>query len=276
VLLALLLCFCRLQDEHWQQSRTIVFTGLLLGVAGLLSPSLLPAGFLMAVAEFISRRADRRRVVVGCAVMALITGLLLAPWAIRNYLTLGKVIPFRSNFGLELAIGNNPQANGMTHPPPSDEPPHPLTLHPYLSSSEQLHLAEVGECTYMHEKLWGAIGWVRASPGKALALTGRRFCLFWFPPPELWGQDSPGRNAKAAVFTLIGFGALAALVGLVLLGNRRSWLLAGAVIGPSLIYLVTHVDTRYRYPIFALTTLLSAHLLFSVLSPVAKRLRSEC
>jgi hypothetical protein len=274
-LLGLFLCFCRLQDEHWHRPRTVLLTGLLLGVIALLSPSLLPAGALMTLAEFGSQRADRRRVVAGGLLMALVAGLLLAPWVVRNYLTFGHFIPFRSNFGLEFALGNNPQANGMTYPPPADGPPHRLTRHPYRDAAERAHLAEVGEWEYMHEKQSAALSWVAANPGQALRLTARRFRLFWFPPADVWPAHASAHAAKAAVFDAVGFGALACLAGLVLVGHPRRWLLAGSVIGPSLIYVVTHVDPRYRYPVFGLTALLSAQAVFSVGAAVARSRRTK-
>lgn len=271
VLLVLLICFCNLREEHWRRPRTVIGTGLVMGLAALLSPALLPAGILMALAEFAALRADRRRVAVGCLALTLIAVLLMAPWMVRNYLTFERFIPFRSNFGLELAFGNNPQSNGMTFPPPSKDPPHPLNRHPYRDAPERTHLLEVGEYAYMHEKQSAALRWVADNPGQALALTARRFMLFWFPPVDMYRSDSPARVAKVVVFDALGIGALACLVWLALSGHDRAWLLIGATIGPSLIYMVTHVTTRYRYPIFALTTLLSAHALLSVGLAITKR-----
>ena len=36
----------------------------------------------------------------------------LVPWTIRNYRVFGKFIVLRSNFGLELWLGNNPERYG--------------------------------------------------------------------------------------------------------------------------------------------------------------------
>ena len=105
LLLGLFLMFCRLNDEQWHNNKTILLGGILLGMVALVSPSLLPAGLLMIIAELIASRNNQMRIVVSSVVMVSCSGLVVAPWIIRNYYALEGFVPIRSNFGLELAYG---------------------------------------------------------------------------------------------------------------------------------------------------------------------------
>jgi hypothetical protein len=173
---------------------------------------------------------------------------------VRNFRVMGGFVPFRSNFGLELAVGNNPSSDGRTHA--SDDLS--TFVHPFANVDERLHLAAVGELAYMREKRDAAVNWIRSHPREFLELSLRRFRLFWFPTVDLWSTTSAGRGFKAAVFSVIGVLALAELVWLLVNRHRHAALLFCAALGPSIPYIVTHVDPRYRYPVFGLTTLLAA------------------
>jgi hypothetical protein len=60
---------------------------------------------------------------------------------------------------------------------------------------------------------------------------------------------------KAFVYNLFALGMFAELACLFATRHPFRYLWLGALLGPSLIYLVTHVDGRYRYPVFALSAL---------------------
>jgi len=202
---------------------------------------------------------------VGGLMMAGVMSMMVTPWALRNYVALGGFVPFRSNLGLELAIGNNRWANGSTYGTSHDDPGNPImAMHPYASGDELARLIAQGELEYMQEKQRTALHWMRVNPGKTVELTVRRFRLFWFPPVDVWSRSSPARRLKAVAFSIIGLLALVELLRLAVVRHDRAWLLMAAAVGPSLIYLVTHVDPRYRYPVFGITTVLAAHLLYTI------------
>jgi hypothetical protein len=239
--------------------------GVLLGVAALLSPSLLPAAMIMCVAEWATQPGRKKQVFSGALVMFVISAAILTPWIIRNYYAFGGVIPVRSNFGLELAIGNNPLATGKTFVTYSDDPNSPAyNMHPNSSHKERERMTQLGELAYMREKQHMAVQWMKENPKKAIQLTLARFRLFWFPPADEWARTSSFRFVKSAIFSLIGVLMFIELILLLFYQHKRRWLLIGAVIGPSLIYLITHVDPRYHYPVFGLSALMACHLLYSV------------
>ncbi len=273
-LLVMFLVFCRLRDDGWRDGWLLLLSGGLLGLVALLSPSLLPAGALMIAAEFVFQRGERRRVLVGSLMLGLVAGLVLTPWVVRNYYALDAFVPLRSNFGLELAMGNHPLANGKTTIASWKDPKNPtLKIHPFTSVEERGRLQSMGEAAYMKDKQREALRWMAAHPVQTLSLTVSRFRLFWFPPTTMWDEGSSAGRFKSIAISLVGAGALLNLMYLALTKHPRAWLLGAAAIGPSLIYMVTHVDLRYRYPTFGLCMLLSFDLLASVLCSIAGRLR---
>jgi 4-amino-4-deoxy-L-arabinose transferase-like glycosyltransferase len=81
--------------------------GALWGVAALINPSLLsvlPFLALWAMWPLRHRWAHSAKLAAASAVIFV---ACIAPWSVRNYLVFHQFIPLRSNFGLELWLGNN-------------------------------------------------------------------------------------------------------------------------------------------------------------------------
>lgn len=260
-LILLTFLFLHLHERQWQSTSLLALAGggILLGLTALLSPNLLPAAFLMIFAEAIWQPCWRRRILLGSGILAVVSLLIVSPWIWRNYIVLGGFVPLRSNFGLELYDGNNALATGKTYVPSNHDHDNPMRLmHPIFGGAELAHLKDVGELRYMKEKQQRALEWIAENPAGFAWLTGERFRLFWFPPAEMWEPNNSGRAFKSLVFTLLGLGTFGGIVCLCWTGHPQRWLFAAAVLGPTLVYLITHVDTRYRYPVFALSALLTA------------------
>lgn|GEM_PF-1864702 len=261
MLLGLLWTFIVLHNEEWSRRRTVIQTGIFVGAAALLSPSLLPAVIIMFFGEFVMQTGRRKEIILNGALIFAISLVMVTPWIIRNYYALGGFIPVRSNFGLELAIGNNPKATGKTFITSSDDPDSPAyNMHPNSSNKERARMTELGELAYMKEKQHQAVQWMKENPGRAAELVVKRFRLFWFPPIDEWTSASPYRLYKSLAFTLISLWMFIEVIKLFLFQHPYKWLLSAAVIGPSLIYMVTHADTRYHYPVFGLSLLFACNV----------------
>jgi hypothetical protein len=257
VLLGLVACFLELRQARWQNPRFVAATGLLGGVAALLSPSLVPAIALMMLVELTWPCAPRRRVACGVAAIAGISLLMVAPWMVRNYYALGGFVPLRSNFGLELAFGNNPESTGSSNHDWSDPELSNKLVHPHPNVRECQKLNELGELAYMRQRQEEAVSWIRDHPGRFLALTAARFRMFWFPGPEMFNNRSLSTVVKIVCLSGITLLMFVGLARRIVAGERSAMLLAAAIVGPSLIYMITHVDTRYRLPVNALATLVA-------------------
>jgi hypothetical protein len=96
---------------------TLAAATLVRAQAALLLPALI-AGWVIAARS--SPRVDRRLVT---AVVALAVAFLvaMAPWTVRNAIRLDTFEPVSTNLGMNLWIGNNPEADGGYLGPPLEE-----------------------------------------------------------------------------------------------------------------------------------------------------------
>ncbi len=160
------------------------------------------------------------------------------PWGVRNYRALDAVFFVRSNFGLELRMGNHEGAEpSIDHPHFRDEPPHPRT-HP----AEAVKVREWGEVTYMRHSGAAAQDWIFAHPGAFARLTAERFTYFWLGP-----LDRPG---TALLFSMLtGLALLGALEGYRRLTPSQFAALVIPLLTFPLVYYLVPWQHRYRFPI---------------------------
>jgi hypothetical protein len=211
--------------------------GAFAGFAFHLAPALLPV--LLACALFELWWARGRRPLT--AALAVCAGVILAcaPWAWRNSAALDEAVFIRSNFGLELRLGNHEGARADLWSTGDA-----ARLHPGNDESEARRVRDLGEATYMREARDEAIGWIRAHPGEFLALTAARAWHVWFGPPA-----RPLEALSVAALTVL------ALLGLGralphLTTPERAALLIPLVAYPLVYYLVGYIP-RYTFPLTA-------------------------
>ena len=263
LLLALLFCFVRLHEKAWQPLALVLGVGLLVGLGVLLSPIILPAVAIMVVAE-LAHAAGRRWQMLGrVGMLAAVVMLCIAPWTLRNYRVLGGWVPVRSNFGLELACGNNPLANGKTNVTHDASPAVPKPAHPYTSPAALARLRELGELAYMKERQGEAIAWIAAHPTRFAELTLLRMQYYWFPSADIFPPGATRIDLKLAFFALTSLGCFGWLAYVFWRGWPYRWIVLALTLGPSISYLITHVDLRYRYPTFVLSAFFTCQLLAS-------------
>lgn len=212
-----------------------------------------PAGTESAVEPGGARRV---------AVVLVVGALVSSPWWIRNVVVLGTP-QIRSNLGVELFVGNNDGAKG----------PFNGHVHPAYSAEERARFLELGEVAYAKEAQGRALDWVRANPWRFARLTVERVQRFWIGPdptePIVLGSGKVHKrdwmgwikwSSHAVVGTL-------ALLGLLLWRGRPGSraLLVGTIGLFPLVYYVTHVFERYRFPIEPVATLLAAYVVLRLI-----------
>ena len=188
--------------------------------------------------------------------------VVISPWFVRNYVVFHKVILFRSNFGLELWLGNNVHNPGVWS----------WWLHPNDDDQERKLYARMGEIPYMEMKQREALQWMRAHPGEFVSDTFHRFVYNWIGVDEPVGnmEHVPGYFIVILVvevsFTLL------ALLGVLLAYRRRNpyaFPFAAAILFFPLVYYITHTSLRYRHPIDPLMAVLASYTAVSAISWVA-------
>jgi hypothetical protein len=264
-LLGLIWCLADLRQRDWSGRLAVIRTGFLLGITALVCPNLLLVPLLLFAVELGVRPTAWRQMVVCGAILVAITLLFVSPWMARNYQVLGGFVPLRSNFGLELAVGNRPGADGLTYTPGMEQ------MHPYTSSAERARLIELGELAYMREKQRQALSWIRAHPGRFAWLMMQRARYFWLTPDETWYPIRINTLAfRIPVYALIGLAASIELLRLLRRNPRAGRLLLCATLAVGLPYLVTHVELRYRLPITGLFNLLGVNLAIALVLGVVR------
>ncbi|MGH9681764.1 MAG: hypothetical protein ACRD4Y_17595, partial [Candidatus Acidiferrales bacterium] len=150
--------------------------GALWAFGGLVNPSVLSLfPFLLGWLIWESRRDGAPWVKFSFATV-LVFAVAMVPWTVRNYIDFGKVIVLRSNFGLELWLGNNPAVPDSWSP----------WMHPNDNREEALKYQRMGEIAYMAEKQRLAIEFIRTHPADTIRFMFHRFVDNW-----LAVSDSP-------------------------------------------------------------------------------------
>jgi len=129
-------------------------SSVLLVLASYFRANLLPFLLLVPALGAIQQRSVKHLIVHGL-LAAMIGAALIAPWALRNERVFGERVTISTNFGVNLWIGNNPQADGgYMGPPPINADPAPAN--------------EVAEDKLYREH---AINFIRENPGRYLQLS---------------------------------------------------------------------------------------------------------
>ena len=123
---------------------------------------------------------------------------------------------------------------------------------------------ELGEARYVAWAQDQALDWIRANPGRFGELTVTRLRHFWVGPgPGEEARDWMGwvEWAVGLVTGALGLLALALWRG----GPGSGWLVRGVLLLFPIVYAVTHVLPRYRFPIDGVVLLAGAAVLAEVL-----------
>lgn len=227
--------------------------GLLSGAALMTNAALLSLLPLLLGWAAWRRRQRAERWLVPAATAAGVVVLCCVPWTLRNYAVFHSFVPLRSILGLQLWIGNNPEARVIWLG----------GQHPIHDADERSRYVAMGEIAYMHEKENDAIRYMATHPRHEAELIGGRFVSFW-----AGGTPSPARdfwNSRSVWFRyVLVFNLLIAggtLLGLLRLGRARSPYLFPMAVFPLVFgwaYYLTLALPRYRHPIDPALMLLAA------------------
>lgn len=234
--------------------------GLLWGLAVMTTATLV--GLLPFLIGWIAYRRWKpaspagRRDLASLAKPALAVAIMVlccVPWTMRNYEVFHAFVPMRSILGLQLWVGNNPQAKAIWLG----------TQHPIHDSAERARYIAVGEIAYMKQKEGEALRYMITHPAREAHLIWRRFLEFWSggtPTPihDLFRSRSAWFDFVLLFNLLIAAGALA---GIVVLIRRRSAYWFALAVFPIVFpwaYYLTVVMPRYSLPIDPALMLLTA------------------
>src|SRR5262249_1733928 len=168
------------------------------------------------------------------AALALgVTIVCCIPWTIRNYAVFHRFVPLRSNFPLELYIGNNENYDDKR----------PRWPPPITKERETVRYFRLGETAFMDEEMRKAMNFFVSHPRVELTLFGERLIAFWagIANPMTVFLTADSVLIRSLILTA-GFTGISALIGIVVLIRRSMYALPIAsypLVFPSLYY-VTH------------------------------------
>lgn len=208
---------------------------------------------LLAAAWLMVQKADKRRLARGAAVLCASFALVVSPWVIRNWVTVGKPRLATTDAAMVFWTANTeswltaPHTN-VPWPPPE-----------YFQSFESLR--SMDELTRDRWFFDEAIKSIKAHPGLYAARVVDRVWVMWKPFP--YAQHYPGLMSKLRVAVMVV--TFVPMFALFLLGV---WKLRREARTFSIVYLVilavtgstalVHSVIRYRTPMEPLMILLAA------------------
>ncbi len=228
ILLAMTYLWFRWMKAQLPRWWMVALGGILLGLSLLMKPNLLYFPVLLAGWVWIAKRSAR--LTIQFTLITVVPMLaVIAPWAIRNYLEFGEIIPVSVNTGLNLAQGNYTGADGGA------------LVVDQMPAFEGLSEPERDRA---YQKL-GA-DWIRAHPQEFIALIPLKLYKF-FSPLETSNRGSMA--VRLAVPLLVGavlFYLLGVFGFIRTLRDWRLWLLMYLLVAyPVVIAMVFYGGTRY-------------------------------
>jgi hypothetical protein len=203
------------------------------------------------------------------AATLLIFTIGLVPWTIRNYRVFGKFIVLRSNFALELWLGNNPNVTDTMS----------NWAHPNDNPEEAEKYKRMGEIAYMADKEHEAFAFMRTHPLETLRFMFRRFVENWLgltdSPADVW---SSGNLRLREFMVLNSLLSLLCLLGALWAYRARqpdAFPFAMVLVIFPLVFYVTHASLRYRFPIDPIMLVLATSAVAHLISLAQTRIRSR-
>lgn len=229
--------------------------GLVSGVGALTKATQLIAPAQAAVFALLAPGVTARRKIALVLLTAAGLGLVLAPWAVRNYRIFGAWVPVCTSGGLVLYSANNPESNGLYSPTPDQAAIHtPADM-----------LAHSQACS---EK---AVDFIRENPGHFARLAARKVLHTWGSEAtfaELINRRGRPLGRMEDLFSAAFLAGWSALVGLWSMAAWRDlrarrppdlWeLLVAVVVGSNLVvYAVFEGGDRHHLPLVPLLVVLA-------------------
>jgi 4-amino-4-deoxy-L-arabinose transferase-like glycosyltransferase len=230
--------------------------GVLWGVAALTSPVLLSFLAISGLWALYHQRRFGKRSLSGVVLSSVVFFACISPWLIRNYLTFGKPVFIRSNFGAELRMGNGPWANGTWM----------YYLHPTQNKTAMRQYEDMGEISYVAERKRQALEFIKENPGQFLLISLKRFVYYWagsMRSSNNWWLAQI-KNSLFLVSSVLCFWGLARA-----LHQRKpgAWLFLWLILLYPAVYYVVFTHARYRHPIEPEIGILAIFLISEAVRP---------
>ncbi len=249
--------------------------GVLAGLCCLARPMALLFALLVPAVTLFLGRGDVGRRVRASAVLLVVAVLVIAPWPIRNRVTLGEWVTFTTHGGITFYESNN----RLTYKVPAFRG---AVVLPRTAVPEWDRLADLDEFE-LDREAW-SLGWkfIRENPELLPAMGAWKFLRFWRLDsglklePTVGGGGSP--LARLAATVDLGLVYWAVVIPLFVFGLAATWrrrrdlvLLYGVIVVHTLLALAFHGSIRSRAPVEPVIVIFAA----AAVGWIARRLRKR-
>jgi 4-amino-4-deoxy-L-arabinose transferase-like glycosyltransferase len=200
------------------------------------------------------------------AATVLVFFVTLSPWIVRNERVFRGKVFLRSNFGLELWLGNNPEV--------------PIScscwLHPTSDAKERARYLQLGEVDYVQEKQRQALQFIETHPSDTLRHIYHRFMETWTGFSDSFADIWASRLLFLRATLVLNYSlTILAFTGLLLAYRTlraNALLLLNLMAVFPVVYYLCHMDPRYRQPIEPVIAMLAAFAVVRGLHVLRSRL----
>jgi 4-amino-4-deoxy-L-arabinose transferase-like glycosyltransferase len=252
-LLLSLIFLVTLELEDWPGWKGWAIFGVLWGVTGLCTPSTLSFLPFSGLWAWHRRRKRGLPSIGGVVLASLLFFLCLSPWLTRNYLTFGRFVFVRNDFGYELRLGNGPDADGRLM----------AYLQPNLNNVELETYRRLGEMAYEARCKRLAFDWIRDHRRRFAVITLKRFFYYWNNTVKATNSTAPV-DFRTAPFLASSILAIWGLGRGLRKNKPGAWLFLWLVVSFPTIYYFFYPGARYRHPIEPELLILAVFLLSEV------------
>ena len=210
--------------------------GVVLGASVLCKPVLASWIPFLCWGWFRYLKVDIGRILGRLTMLLVVAAFTVFPWTIRNYLVTGYWIPVSANLGMNLMVGNEPDATGFYQ----DEMDYISMLHRFAGPVN--HAVEADR---MVASKMAAL--ILENPGRFAILAVRKLVLYWRP----WVFGEPFTR-NVLLFLSSGPVLLLGLWGILCLWPRCGiWPIGFLVLSQSMVHMIFFVHLRFRMPVEA-------------------------
>lgn len=259
-----------------KMSRYFILAGIFLGLTALTRPNILIFAPALAgwVFYFIYQKRGARRALTQVALIAVFAVITIAPVTVRNFALSGDLISISSQGGINLYLGNNSEADGVSAFMPKLG--HAWEYDDCIRIAEQTEGRSLSDGEVSDYWYWQAFKFALDEPDKFVPLVVKKTYLL-FNNHELSNNRSiPAFFESITVLTILP-GGMWLLLPLALIGVIARWrqpmvrlvLLFTATYSVSII--MFFVNSRFRLPILTGLIILAAIGIDSIVRSISAR-----
>jgi hypothetical protein len=218
-----------------------IWAGLAGGFLTITVPSFAPTLILLAL--FMGWKA-RKAIAVLIVAAAVIPGL----WCVRNAVVMRAFIPVSTNNGVNLLLGNNPDATGSSG-----------TSVDVAAYENQAKAQKLDEVQIDHFYSAQAVDWITAHPGQAAGLYAAKVAhnFAYSDTLKTEGQGASDLLAAFAYYPILALALLRVLLWRRFPLHRVDKLMAWTIVVNVLLLAVFFTRIRFRVPLDSLTIVLA-------------------